>query len=311
MARRTALASLLILTAFACGRTASRRAPEPGVWYVASPSTSPANALEPGFVFLDSTSLRPVAAGKHSPAQTGVSLFTSFHGTRYHPEALRAVAEDSSVLAAFGVAFGRTIRSGERTLLIDIQDMSPDDLPRMVAFMRTVALAFRATRAGPVAVIVPAGDTVAYPTSVLGRTADLIVVRLADEHRPGTRPGPLVTPEFVRRSLGRRATTLGASRIGALFPLYGYIWNRDGSARPISSRDPNPIVNRESGAFRRDPASSFLTASGRDGWTIWVPDARTIRTLIDATLERGVTFVALAGPDGADPAIIAGDSVKR
>ena len=307
MARRATLAWLLILTALACGRTSPRRAPEPRLWYVASPSKSSSNALAPGFVFLDSASLRPVAAG----ALTGVSLFTSFHGTRYHPEAIRAVAEDSSVLAAFGAAFGRTNRPGARGLLIDIQDMSPDDLQRMVAFMRTVASAFRATHAGPVGVIVPAGDTAAYPTSVLGRTADLIVVRLTDEHRPGTRPGPLVTPEFIRRALGSRATTVGASRLGAEFPLYGYIWNRDGSARSISFRDANAMVNRESGAFRRDPASSFLTASGRDGWTIWIPDARTIRTLIDAALERGVSIVALAGSHGADPAILAGDSVKR
>lgn len=311
MARRAALAYLLILSALACGRTPSRRAPEPKVWLIASPSTSSGNTADPAFVFLDSASLRPVAAGAQSSAQTGVSLFTSFHGTRYHPEAIRAVAEDSAVLAAFGAAFGRTHRPGVRALLIDIQDMSPDDLQRMVAFIRIVASAFRATHAGTVGVIVPAGDTAAYPASVLGRTADLIVVRLTDEHRPGTSPGPLVTPEFIRRSLGTRATALGASRLGAEFPLYGYIWNRDGSARSISFREANAMVNRESGAFRRDPASSFLTASGRDGWTIWIPDARTIRTLINAALERGVSLVALAGSHGADPAILAGDSVTR
>ena len=312
MARRAvAAASLLILSAVACGRLPSARAPEAKVWYVASPSTSPADPREPGFVYIDSASLRPVAAANDISLNDGVALFTNFHGARYHPESVRAIAEDSSVLTAFGAAFTRVARAGDRALLIDIQEMSPEDIPRMTAFVRTIATAFRATRAAPVAIVVPAGDTVAYPTSVLGRIADLIVVRLTDEHRRGTRPGPLVTPEFIRRSLGSRANTIGASRLGAELPLWGYMWNRDGSARRITFRDANDLVIRESGVFRRDPASSFLTASGRDGWSIWVPDARTIRVLMDAALERGVSIVALAGTAGADPAILAGASFKR
>jgi hypothetical protein len=89
------------------------------------------------------------------------------------------------------------------------------------------------------------------------------------------------------------------------------MWNRDGSARVITFSDANAIVLRESGAFRRDPASNFLTATGRDGWTIWLPDARTIQAMIDAALQRGVSVVALAGTRGADPAIFAGDSITR
>lgn len=311
MARPASLAGALILSALACGRIPTGKAPVAKVWYVASPSVSPRDLLETSFVFLDSASLRPVAVGAAQSRERFVSLFTSYHGSRYHPEAVRAVAEDSTVLAGFGLAFGRAASTGEGALLIDVQDMSPDDIPRTIAFMRTVGSAFRRVRNAPVAVIVPAGDTTAYPTSVLGRIADLMIVRLTDEHRPGTRPGPLVTPDFIRRSLGMRATTVGASRLGAELPLYGYLWDREGSARPISFSDASSMVIRESGAFRRDPSSGFLVATGRDGWTIWVPDARTVQVMVDAALERGVSIVALAGIAGADPAIIAGDSLRR
>ena len=312
MARRAAsAASLLILCALSCGRLPAGRAPEARVWLVASPATAPGNSYETGFVFLDSASLRPATAGPAPYRENEVALFTSYHGSRYHPEAVRAVAEDSSVLAGFGRAFSTAVPRGERALLIDIQDMAPDDIPRTVAFVRTLGAAYRTARTSPVAVIVPAGDTVSYPTSVIGRIADLIVVRLTDEHRPGTRPGPLVTPDFIRRALGMRVTAAGASRLGAEFPLYGYLWNRDGSARPITFREANEMVIRESGSFRRDPASSFLVATGRDGWTIWIPDARTIQVMVDAALNRGVSVIALAGTIGADPAIVARGSPTR
>ena len=278
---------------------------------MASPIAAPGNSAQAGFVFIDSASLRPVTAGTASSGQNEAALFTSYHGSRYHPEAVRAVAEDSSVLAGFGRAFGSAVPRGERALLIDIQDMAPDDIPRTIAFVRALGAAFRLRGPGQVGVIVPPGDTVSYPTSVIGRIADLIVVRLTGEHRPGTRPGPLVTPDFIRRALGARATTAGASRLGAEFPLYGYLWNRNGSARPVTFREASDMVIRESGSFRRDPASSFLIATGRDGWTIWVPDARTIQVMIDTALKRGVRFIALAGTIGADPAIAASSLLKR
>ena len=312
MTRRAASAAgLLLLSALSCGRIPTGRPPEAKVWLVASPAFAPGNSRETGFVFVDSASLRPVSAGPASYRQNEVALFTSYHGSRYHPEAVRAVAEDSSVLAGFGRAFGSAAPQGERPLLIDIQNMAPDDIPQAMAFVRTLGTAFRLRGAGPVGVIVPAGDTVSYPTSIIGRIADLIVVRLTDEHRPGTRPGPLVTHDFIRRALGARATTAGASRLGAEFPLYGYLWNSDGSARRVTFREANDMVIRESGSFRRDPASSFLAATGRDGWTIWVPDARTIQVLIDTALKRGVRFIALAGTAGADPAIVASSLLKR
>lgn len=309
--RGAASAILLALLALACGRISSSRAPQAELWYVASPTASAPERSATGLILLDTASLRPVAIAATSPAKNRVAIFTSFQGSRYHPEAVRALAEDSSVLAGFGRAFDQVSAPAERALIVDLQDMSPDDIPQMTAVLRALGAVFRATRRAPVAVVVPAGDTVAYPTAILGRVADLLVVRLTDEHRPGTRPGPLVTRDFIRRALGARATNLGASRLGAEFPLYGYIWNRDGSARPITFREASDLVIRESSTFRRDPPSGFLTATGRDGWTIWVPDARTVRILIDTALERGARVVALAGITGADPAVFAGDSVTR
>ena len=296
---RTFVVSLLVLiaTAAGCGRIRATGAPEARVFRVASSSLG-----DSGVIQLDSTSLRPVPRLSRSVSPGRLTIFTSFQGSRYHPESVRAITEDSTVLAQFGRAFARVAPPTE-ILLIDVQDMSPDDIPRVVSLLRTVGDAARSSMSSRVGVVVPSGDTVAYPTRILARSADLIVVRANDQHRPGTRPGPLVTPELITRALGLRSPDAGASRLGIELPLYGYVWNRDDSVRVITFREANARVIRESGTFTRDPSSQFLTATGRDGWTIWVPDSRTVQFMITAALKRGVNMVALAGASGADPAI--------
>jgi hypothetical protein len=186
---------------------------------------------------------------------------------------------------------------------VDFQDMAASDLPAFFELVRAMAGASRARSVSPFGIIVPAGDTLAYPASLLSRAADIVVVRLGTEHRPGTPPGPLTSPDFIRRQLGARAIAVGAARLAAELPLYGFIWYRDGSARPITYRDANALLLREAGAFRRDPASQFLTAEGRDGSTLWLPDAQTIDALIRVVQSRGVNTIALSGGNGADPRI--------
>lgn len=159
--------------------------------------------------------------------------------------------------------------------------------------------------------VVPPGDTVSYPTSVLARVADILMIRLHGEHRPGTAPGPLASPEFIAREIGLRTRIIGASRLGAELPLFGYRWNGDGSAAPITYVDAQALVRTESGVFTRDPSSQFLTARGRDGWTVFVPDAQTIEAMIGNVKRRGISIVALAGPEGADPAIFTAGVFRR
>ncbi len=158
--------------------------------------------------------------------------------------------------------------------------------------------------------VVPPGDTVSYPTAILARVADVLMIRLHGEHRPGTAAGPPNTPDFIAREIGLRTRAIGATRLGVELPLYGYRWNADGSAFPITYVDAQSLVRAESGVFTRDPVSQFLTASGRDGWTVWIPDARTVQSMTAAVKRRGISIFALAGPEGADPAILPG-SLRR
>lgn len=297
--------AVLISAAFsACGRIPSTPIPAPRVWFLTSATLAADRAtaestVTGGLILLDSTTFRPVLRQRGA----GVTTFTSYQGSRYHPDAVKAIAEEPAVLDTFSRSVASVARSAGTGLLLDFQDLSASDLPRFVELVRSIASAAHAQSLSPFGIIIPAGDTLAYPASVLARVADVIVVRLGTEHRPGTPAGPLTSPDFIRRHLGTRAIGLGSTRLAAEFPLYGYIWARDGSARRISHREASEMIRREAGVFRRDPTSQFLTAEGRDGWTIWVPDARTISALIAIAQSRGVNTIALTGVAGADPAI--------
>jgi len=253
---------------------------------------------------IDSISLRPVVVRSGNSTASRISLISSFQGDRYHPETIRAISGDSAVLMTTARLIARGVQSTSGSMImLDFQGATPDDLPRLVELYRAIANLAHSRARIPVAVVVPAGDTVSYPTEVLSRIADLIVIRLSGEHGQGTSPGPLTTPEFITRAIGTRARVLGPQRLVAELPLYGIQWNARRAAAPITFSDAQALVASEAGVFRRDQSSQFLTATGRDGWTLWVPDARTVEAMIASVTRRGVTQIILSGIDGSDPAI--------
>lgn len=303
----------LIVAGSSCHRGSSSAPAPASIWYVSSPliaqtslpsgSGRDTSLAEGGLIVLDSASLRPRVVAAGGSQLERVAVVTTYQGTRYHPEAIRAVAADSVVLASTGRSISLVSRTGGDRIMVDFQDATPDDLPDLMRMLRAIADASRASSKLPVAVVVPPGDTVSYPTRVLARTADLLAIRLGGEHRNGTAPGPLATPEFMTRAIGMRAEVLGPNRLMAELPLFGYRWDANGAARPITFREAQRLVASEAGSFRRDQASQFLTSTGRDGWTVWVPDARTVAAMIASVRQRGVDQIALAGVEGSDPAI--------
>ena len=298
----------VVMSAAACGRVSSAPVPDASILFLSSPVLAGDTAsaeIKGGLVRLDTATIRPVLAihGGSQPLITAAT-FTTYQGARYHPDMVRAVTEDSAVIQPFARAVVTASMSAGKGLLIDAQDMAPADFGKTLSFLRALATAARDRGRSPFGVIVPAGDTLAYPTLEIARAADLIVVRFGMEHGPGTPPGPPASPEYIRRELGIRSNGLGASRLAAAFPLFGYMWNRDGSARIIMYREANAMLLQEAGAFHRDPASRYLTATLQNGSTIWVPDAETIRSLIAVAQSRGVNTIALSGITGADPALL-------
>ncbi|MGK2960826.1 MAG: hypothetical protein ACSLFK_01630 [Gemmatimonadaceae bacterium] len=325
---------ILAITLAACARGRVEAERQTRTWYVPAVQLTDETAARlkrvpeipdlGALVVLDSTSLRPVmvrrgGSGVFESRSNDSSwlvihiirpaVITTYQGGRYHPETVRALVDDTLVLALAARSTAVTARG--MSLIVDFQGATPTDLPGMVEMVRSMGRFARPMGSRPIAMVVPPGDTVSYPTSILARVADILVIRLHGEHRPGTAPGPLTTPEFIGREIGLRARIVGASRLGAELPLFGYRWNANGTAVPITWVDAQALVRSESGAFTRDPASQFLTARGRDGWSVWVPDARTVQSMVAAVKRRGVTLIALSGVEGADPALFTTPSLTR
>jgi hypothetical protein len=290
----------LAATVSSCISTASSGRPRPvTVSIVPAPvlaAGTPADAAgTASLVAIDSVSIRP---REISPGSE-IAFITIHQGGRYHPETVRALANDSVVLSGFAAQLVND-HALDRSVILDFQGSNPDDVRELATVVRAIGQVTRAHGQRSLSLVVPAQDTVAYPTLVLARLADMLIVRLEGEHRPGTPAGPPVSPDFVTRAVGLRASLIGASRIGVEIPLFGYLWDKTGAARPITFSEAQALVLRETGVFTRDPPSHYLTASGRDGWTAWVPDARTVRFIVETARRRGVTRFFLAGPVGAD-----------
>src|SRR5207237_1799863 len=98
------------------------------------------------------------------------------------------------------------------------------DLPLTVRVASAIADSARAHGASFAAIALPAADTAAYPTRAFVPALDFVVIMLYDEHWSTSAPGPVATPDWVRRTLAQRLADVGASRVVAALPVYGYQW---------------------------------------------------------------------------------------
>lgn len=313
---KTTLCALIAAGVVACSRLPGREPPPATVWILPSTIRTPGSArsvpaeiaaFQGSLIVIDSSTLSPVLSLAQPDASAGasrISVVTTFQGNRYHPEGIRALTEDAAASAAFASRVASAVAQGGNVMFVDFQGSTPDELSANTSILRTIGDSARAHGVAPIGVIVPPGDTIGYPTAILARTFDLIVARLNGEHRNGTSPGALLSPEWITRQIGMRASAVGINRIVAELPLYGYKWDRSGLATVITFAEAQALVRSEAGVFRRDQASGSITASSvRSGWTIWIEDATTLERLVTAARRAGVRRFALLAPEGADPEI--------
>ncbi len=256
-------------------------------------------------IVLDSTTFRPALASQSTQA-TGAfahyALVTSFQGSRYHPDVVRGIGESQDALGSAAHTIASLAASTHSSgLVLDFQEMAGEDLIAITNVARAIADSTRAASVNPIAMILPANDSAAYPGAILARIAETLIVRLSPEHGPRTPPGPIVSPPWFARGLGARAAQVGVTRIVAEIPADGILWRDDGSTRRVSYAESMRLAEQASTTFVRDPASGNLHASSsRDRWEIWVADHVLIERLITDARRIGVTRFAFAGIDGAD-----------
>jgi spore germination protein YaaH len=263
-----------------------------------------------GWIALDTTSFLPVQVYRDTlgrnpeVAARAMALITSYHGSRFHPEIIRGLGGDAHATGVTAGAIGALMDSSRyRGVVIDFEGMTPRDLDPLLAFTRAVADSVRAHGVGTVVIAVPAGDTAAYPAALLLESADLIMPILYDQHWSASPPGPIASPEWVARSLGVRVAEVGAARIVAAFPLYGYRWRKTAETEIISFDDARRLATMTNIPLTRDHASATLHATSPEGWDVWVSDRVLLETLVLEARQLGVRIFALWRLGLEDPAV--------
>ncbi|HEY6089009.1 MAG TPA: hypothetical protein VD771_04385 [Gemmatimonadaceae bacterium] len=263
-----------------------------------------------GWIALDTTSFLPVQLyrdslkGNPEVAARAMALITSYHGGRFHPEIIRGLGSDAQATGVTASAIGALMDSSHyRGVVIDFEGMTPRDLDPLVAFTRAVADSVRAHGVGTVVIAVPAGDTAAYPAALLLESADLIMPVLYDQHWSASPPGPIASPEWVARNLGVRVAEVGAARIVAAFPLYGYRWRRTAETEVISFEEARRLAAMTNTPLTRDHGSATLHATSPEGWEVWVSDRVLLETLVRDARQLGVRTFALWRLGLEDPAV--------
>jgi spore germination protein YaaH len=177
-------------------------------------------------------------------------------------------------------------------MVLDLEGMTPNDLPALLAFTKAVADSARGHGITSIGLAIPATDTTAYPARLLLASLDFLVVMLYDQHWLTSPPGPIAAPDWVRRVLGIRISEVGAGKLVAALPTYGYQWRPDSATAVLSYDDARQRAADAHVEMQRDPASLTLHAQA-DGWTIWVSDATLLDSLMRDARISGVSKFAL------------------
>ena len=265
-----------------------------------------------GWIGLDSASGRPllpsaygdsVRTRRGSRAPRRMALVTSWHGERFHPGTIRMLATDRARLGQTAGTIARHARAMRYSgLVLDFEDLSARDVAAQLTVVRAIADSARAHGVSTIASAVPALDTLAYPARQLGRVVDFVIPMFYDEHWSGSSPGAVSSPEFVRRALAIRLAEVGADRLVAGLPTYGYRWIRGRPTEAIGMLDARHVASTTGARLVRDSATGALRASGAD-WDMWVTDVSALRRLVLEVRHRGVRRIALWRLGREDPAV--------
>lgn len=311
-------ATVLVLCACASVPLIGRRAPDFWGILVSTDTSSVASAnahsslldaVISGFIPLDSLTGMPASSyqGPHSSERTigtkRLAIVTVETGTT-HSTTIRRLASDAASLARSSEAIAeRASSDGYGGLVLAFDGLEPLDGRALVAVASAIRTAARKWKIEPVAVAVPAGDTAAYPGALLVDAADMLFVRLTNQHWLTSPPGPPASPDWVRRMLAARIAEVGPSRIVAVLPVHGLVWPEGEVAVPISFTDAQRLAAEGGIALVREPSSATLHAMRPGQWEMWVSDAVLLDTLVSEASRAGVRRFALWRLGLEDPLI--------
>lgn len=265
-----------------------------------------------GWIALDSLTGEPLLPSAYPDTMrlTGgttrrFALVTSWHGQGFHRASIRALGADPARLARVASRIARHADSMDYAgLVLDFETLEASDVSTQLALVRAIRDSSRAHRVATIAVAVPAEPSAAYPMRSLVDVAEYVLVMLYDQHWPGSDPGPVAAPDWMMRNLSRVVNEVGASRVIAALPFYGYQW-RKGTPGVGVSYDAGMFAADSAGiVMRRDSVSQAMRGTSPDGVSsIWLTDAALLDRLVREVERLGVTRIAFWRLGQEDPAV--------
>jgi spore germination protein YaaH len=270
------------------------------------------DAAVTGWIGLDSLTGEPLLPSAYAdtmrlPAGTPrrFALVTAWHGQGFHATPIRALGSDADRRARVAGRIARYAESMRYSgLVLDFETLQAGDVDAQIAVVRAIGDSARAHGVTTIAVAIPAEPDAAYPTRALTGVADFVLVMLYDQHWSGGEPGPISAPDWMTRNLARVVSEVGASRVVAALPLYGYHWVKGKPGVGVSFETGMRAAQREGIALTRDPASKTLRATNANGTSsLWLTDAVLLEELIRAAEQSGVRRFAFWRLGQEDPAV--------
>ncbi|HET6701871.1 MAG TPA: glycosyl hydrolase family 18 protein [Gemmatimonadaceae bacterium] len=284
-----------------------------GPWDPASDASLRANAgrldvAVTGWIALDSLSGEPLLPSAYADTirlaggtARRFALVTSWHGQGFHKTSIRALGADPGRGAHVAGVIARYAQSMRYAgLVLDFETLKAADVEAHLAVVRAIADSARARGVTTIAVAVPAEPDEGYPTRELTRLADFVLVMLYDQHWPGSAPGPISAPDWMTRNLSRVVGEVGASRVIAGLPLYGYYWEKGKPGVGVSHAAALRSAQRDAIRLTRDSASNTLRGTGGNA-SLWVTDAALLDDLMRRAAQLGVTRFAFWRLGQEDP----------
>jgi spore germination protein YaaH len=320
--RRITSVALFLITIAACaalgGSVQERKSfwAFTGPWDTRSDASLRANASRldaavTGWIGLDSLTGEPLLPSAYAdtirlPAGTPrrFALVTSWHGAGFHASSIRALGSDRPRLSRVASRIARYADSMRYSgLVLDFETLQADDVGAQLAVVRAIGDSARAHGVTTIAVAIPAEPDEGYPTRAIIGAADVVLVMLYDQHWSGSEPGPISAPDWMARNLSRVVGEVGASRVVAGMPFYGYHWVKGKPGVGVSYETGMRNAERDGIRVSRDSVSRSLRGTGANGNAIWVTDALLLDELVRAAEQLGVRRFAFWRLGQEDPAV--------
>lgn len=242
---------------------------------------------------------RPIQSIEFPQQSTAVRGTLVTFGTINDPAAvLRVFAADTAGRSVAADALANAAQGSGLVIIAPI-GLNPADAAGLLETCATFAASLRRSGTRNVAVLVPASDTAAYPTKALSTVADLLVLRMEPAVPPPV-PGPVLTPQEIRRIVGLRGSQTGVRRLSLLVPTDGYVWHTDSLPRAITHAAAIELAEMWRVPLVRDPVTGALYARASGKGEIWIADAQTVLALLRAAHAMGIRHFAFIVGTGED-----------